>query len=601
MNDPYAPIGVLLYVGPTGVGKTELAKELSKTIFGNEQSLIRLNMSEYAEDGSVFRLIGSPRGYEGYKEGGELTEQLKKNPYAIVLLDEIEKASPSILKLFLQLFDEGFICDSQGTWIDCRNMLFILTSNLEGSRILTMHDLGHSDLEILDSIQPALMQTLSSKLYGRLTPILFRGLKENVMEGLIKKMLSQTTDELFNKTRIIINFDSSIICFLKKNGFDYQLGARPFKLLIKQTVLVAITDALKQRYIQKQDQVLMGFSDNHFTIQHPKKKESFTWRWNNDKEGITPPFKLDDLLHLEHKLQQKILGQPYAIKITVASLMRYAAGLANQKSPIGAFLYVGPTGVGKTQLAKELAIELMGSESHLIRLDMSEYSESHSMTRLIGSPPGYVNHEEGGQLTEALKRHPYAIVLLDEIEKAHPLVLKTFLQVFDEGRLSDSKGTFIDCRNVIFIATTNLGAAKILDLYQKGISEQEILGSIRSDIAHHISPELYNRLEVAPFMGLSTKLLDQLIENMLQSIQYELYINKKIEVKFTSSIFNFLRIRGYDYELGARPLKRVIQQTIMTAIAKEMIEGHLRSGDCIEVAYRNDEVLILKKMKENFR
>lgn len=200
-----------------------------------------------------------------------------------------------------------------------------------------------------------------------------------------------------------------------------------------------------------------------------------------------------------------------------------------------------------------------------------------------------------------MKRHPYAIVLLDEIEKAHPLVLKTFLQVFDEGRLSDSKGTFIDCRNVIFIATTNLGSAKILDLHFKGKSEQEILGEIRSDIAHHISPELYNRLEVAPFMGLSTTLLDHLIQNMLEGIQHELLINKKIEVQFAPTIVNFLRTHGYDYELGARPLKRLIQQMIMTAIAKEIIEGNLQSGDKIEVVYRNGEVVILKKMKETSR
>lgn len=597
LNDLYAPIASLLYMGPSGVGKTQLAKELARALLGNEQNLIRLNMAEYADKHTLSRLIGAPQGYLDHEKGGQLTEALKKNPYAIVLLDEIEKADPVVQKVFLQLFDEGFITDSAGKVIDCRNMLFILTTNLEGQKILTMHDLGHGDQEILSAVEPALMTSLSPELYNRLETVIFRGLKVDVLDKLTYQLLLQATEELYTKRQISIDFDQSVIEFVKNRSSNYQLGARPFKHLIKQTVMTAITDAIKQRYLKKGDQAGICFQESHLIIHKSEEEQPFTWYWKEEKQEIKPPFKLGDLLNLENKLQQKVLGQPYAIQMTVAALMRYSAGLLNKKSPIGSFLYVGPTGVGKTQLAKELAVELMGSEQHLIRLDMSEYSEQHSISRLIGSPPGYINHEEGGQLTEALKKHPYAIVLLDEIEKAHPIVLKTFLQVFDEGRLSDTKGVVIDCRNVIFIATTNLASATILNMHQQGYQEEEILEFIQNDITKFLSPELYNRLEVALFRGLSPELLDQLIYNMLKEVQDDLYAKKGIEIQFDSSLIDFLKIHGYDYELGARPLKRLIQQTVMTSLAKAIIAGTIQSGDVVMLSY-SDGQLIMEKPKQ---
>lgn len=598
LHDRNAPIASLLFVGPTGVGKTQLAKELARILLGSEQQLLRLNMSEYSDYGSVYRLIGTPPGYVNHESGGQFTEALKRNPYAIVLLDEVEKAHPFVLKTFLQLFEEGFISDSKGKLVDCRNCLFILTTNLAGQRILTMHDLGHTDREILETIQPTLMNELSPELYNRLEPVIFRGLKENILDNLIHNMLLQATDELNEKKKIHVEFDASVIQFLKKKA-NYLLGARPIKQLIKQTVMTAITEALRDKYIKEGESVKITYSDSYFRIWNLEQPEPFIWKWvDEEHDGVQPPFKLTQLLDLSQKLQQRILGQPYAIETTVAALMRYAAGLGSSTSPIGTFLYVGPTGVGKTQLAKELAAELLGSESHLIRLDMSEYSEAHSTSRLIGSPPGYVNHDEGGQLTEALKQHPYAIVLLDEIEKAHPNVLKTFLQVFDEGRLSDAQGTVIDCRNVIFILTTNLASKKILNLHAEGYFEEEIIQRIQQDITKFLSPELYNRLEVAPFMGLGKEQLEQLIRNMLKDVQKELYLKKKIQISFDSSIIDFLQVNGFDYELGARPLKRLIQQTIVTSIAKAILDGRIGVDDSIHISYAQDRVVIEKKEEE---
>lgn len=592
LNDPQGPIASLLYIGPTGVGKTQLARELGRILLGSEHNLLRFNMAEYSHESGTYALLGAPRGYYLHHLGGHLTEGLKQNPYAIVLLDEIDKAHPDVLKIFLQIFDEGFITDTFGNLIDCRNMLFILTTNLEAQKILTLHDLGRSDQEMLAEIRPNLMNRLSPELYNRLEPVIFRGFKENILDELILKLLSQATDEIKNKKDIHLEFDASIIEFLKTHAHEYQLGARPFKQLIKKTISTALTEAIIQNYLHNDDHVLVTCQESNFFIQNTNASAPFIWHWKNDKAGLQPPFKFEDLLNLETKLQQKVLGQPYPIKLTVAALMRYAAGLTNQTSPIGAFLYVGPTGVGKTQLAKELSIELLGGEEHLIRLDMSEYIEQHSITRLIGSPPGYVHHDEGGQLTEALKKNPYAIVLLDEIEKAHPAVLKLFLQIFDEGRVSDSKGEVIDCRNVIFIATTNLGAAKILKMHQAGYTEDEIMEVIHSDISQKISPELYNRLEAAPFMGLSPELLDQLVHGQLKKVQESLRKTKKIDVQFDASLIEFLKLRGYDYEYGARPLKRLIEQTVVTSIAKEIIAGTISSGDVIILSYDHEKVVI---------
>ncbi len=594
-HNPNAPIASLLYVGPTGVGKTQLAKELVKILFGSEEYLLRLNMSEFSQYNSVLRLIGSPPGYADHQAGGQFTELLKQHPYSIILLDEVEKAHPYVLKTFLQLFEEGFISDSKGHLIDCRNCLFILTTNLTGSKILTMHDLGHTDREILTVIQPTLIHDLSPELYNRLETVIFRGLKENILDDLIEHLLLDALAEITSRKNIQIKFDVSIVQFLKNKATNYLLGARPIKQLINQTVMTAIVDAFKENYFGENESIKLSYTDGCFVISGSAPKKPFEWKWNDEEQSNKQvPFKLQQVLQLGHQLKQRVLGQPYAIDMTVAALTRYAAGLGNSTAPIGAFLYVGPTGVGKTQLAKELTRELLGSENHLIRLDMSEYSEPHSISRLIGSPPGYINHDEGGQLTEALKKHPYAVVLLDEIEKAHPIVLKTFLQVFDEGRLSDAQGSVIDCRNVIFILTTNLTSQTILTMHAAGYQEEEILEVIQHDITKFLSPELYNRLEVAPFIGLSQEHFEQLIWNMLKEVQKELHLKKQITVEFDASLVAFLQVNGFDYELGARPLKRLIQQTVVTSIAKEIIAGHIQSGEFIKIFYYNGAIFIEK-------
>jgi ATP-dependent Clp protease ATP-binding subunit ClpA len=592
-----APIASLLYLGPSGVGKTQLAKELCIELLGSESHLIRLDMSEYSENLSMTSLIGSPFGLIDSEKGGILTEALKKHPYAVVLLDEVEKAHPSILKTFLQVFDEGKITDARGIGIDCRNVIFILTSNLGSQKILDMHKTAvFSNQEILEAIQTDVIKTLSSELYNRLEAVTFLGLGDDVLEQLILQMLNEVKREIQRSNQIQIEFDSTIVSFLKKNGFNYSLGARPLKRLIQNAIITTISNGIINNYLKSGDEVKISYNPHSIIMQNANRREPFMvdWQIPIDKDTKSP-FHLENLIGLEEKLNEKILGQPEAVKVTTSALMRYAAGIRSSNAPIATLLYLGPTGVGKTQLAKELCKELLGNESHLIHLNMSEYSEQYTITRLIGSPPSLGNHEEGGQLTEALKKHPYSIVLLDEIEKAHLNVLKVFLQVFDEGQITDAKGILIDCTNVIFILTSNLAYKNILEMHQTGnYSENEILDIIQTEVIETLTPELYNRLEPIAFMGLNESVLEKLIIKMLTDLKNDFEKKKNIRIDFDDTILEFLKQNGFNYMLGARPLKRLIQTFIITPVAKEIVKNTIRQGDSISLSVFDGKLFITK-------
>lgn len=304
------------------------------------------------------------------------------------------------------------------------------------------------------------------------------------------------------------------------------------------------------------------------------------------------------LLNLENILHESIIGQDEAVKKVSDAIVRSRAGIANPNRPIGSFLFLGPTGVGKTELAKTLAKTLFDDEKNMIRFDMSEYMEKFSITRLIGAPPGYVGYDEGGQLTEAIKRKPYSVILFDEIEKAHPDVFNLFLQILDDGRVTDSQGRLVDFKNTIIILTSNLGSQTILDSISKdGVITDETKKIINSALKNHFRPEFLNRLdEIIYFNALSKTEVYGIVKLLISSLRKRL-LQKGIDLKITKEAIDFIVEKGYDINFGARPLKRTIQNEIETMIAKKMISQEIQPDSEIKVVVNNEEDCLEIKSK----
>jgi len=592
------PIESLLFVGPTGVGKTQMAKEIAQISFNNQSNFIKLNMASYASDSGLYRLIGVPPGYINAHLGGEFTELLKvvlkHNPYAVILLDEVDRASTDVLNIFAEVFEEGTITDALGNKINCHHCLFILTTNLTDQKISTLHNLGHTSEEITKEISLALSNFFGASFYNRLKTVVFTPFKNDVLDSLVDKLLISSLQELEKNLDVKLSYQKSLVGYFVENADCYTFGARSLKESIHKILGEVLIEAFKNQSLSTQNSAILSYANGLIYLDNQTSKEVFEYSIPKKIGQLTPPFDFSHILELEAALQKNVIGQESAIQLTVAALKRYAAGFMQANAPIGAFLYIGPSGVGKTELAKELSRQLLGSDSHLIRLDMSEYGESSTVSKLIGSAPGYINHEEGGQFTEAIKKHPYAIVLLDEIEKAHSVVRKMFLQVFDEGNITDSKGEKIDCKNIIFICTTNLGSQNILDFTESGYSDEEILNMIRYEVINELSPELYNRLEPVLFKGLTLDLMDQLVEKQLLELQQEIKKLKNIDVEFDESLKFYLRLNGFDYELGARPLKRLIRQEIVTLLATAIIANEISPNQRILISHKTGVVGFVK-------
>lgn len=291
----------------------------------------------------------------------------------------------------------------------------------------------------------------------------------------------------------------------------------------------------------------------------------------------------EKLALMEEILQTRVIGQEKAISSIANAVRRARAGLKEQDRPIGSFIFMGPTGVGKTELAKSLAEFMFNDENAIIRIDMSEYMERHAVARLIGAPPGYVGHEEGGQLSEAVRRRPYSVILFDEIEKAHPDVFNVMLQILDDGRLTDSRGKTVDFKNTIIIMTSNVGSEKIQSKVEKAMDQEKWKEDIIETLSHHFRPEFLNRIDdIIIFEALTQDQIHKIVDIQLVQVQNRLE-DKKIKLDVTDKAKDWLGNKGYDPVYGARPLKRVIQSELLDALALLIIDGKVKEGDMVKV------------------
>jgi ATP-dependent Clp protease ATP-binding subunit ClpB len=290
------------------------------------------------------------------------------------------------------------------------------------------------------------------------------------------------------------------------------------------------------------------------------------------------------LVEMENRLRQRVIGQDAALERVANAIRRSRAGLSDPRRPIGSFIFLGPTGVGKTELARALAEFLFDDEHSMIRIDMSEYMEKHAVARLIGAPPGYVGYEEGGQLTEAVRRRPYSVVLFDEIEKAHPDVFNVLLQIMDDGRLTDGKGRTVDFRNTVIIMTSNLGAAY---LQGESLSTPEAFQRAREMVLNtvqaHFKPEFLNRVDdIIIFNPLGKEQLKRIVDLRLEDLR-RLLADRKISIELTDAAKELLFSEGYDVQYGARPLRRAIQRLIQDPLALKILDGEVLHGDHVVV------------------
>ena len=312
-------------------------------------------------------------------------------------------------------------------------------------------------------------------------------------------------------------------------------------------------------------------------------------RWTNIPITKLAQGEKEKVLNLEQNMKKRVKGQDNALKLVSEAIIRSRSGIKDENRPIGSFMFLGPTGVGKTEVARTLAYELFDDEKHMVRIDMSEYMESHSVARLIGAPPGYVGYDEGGQLTEKVRSNPYSIVLFDEIEKAHRDVLNILLQILDDGRITDGHGRTVDFKNTIIIMTSNIGSEYVLD----GKIDEDI---INNELKNHFRPEFLNRIdEIIVFNALTSDVIYEILDKLIEDLNVRLS-GQKISINLTKDAKDLIVKNGYDHNYGARPLKRYLSKSLETLIAKSLISGTICSGDKLDVVVENDKLAIKRNV-----
>ena len=370
---------------------------------------------------------------------------------------------------------------------------------------------------------------------------------------------------------------------LEKARFDLEQAENSYDLnraaILKHGEIPKLEGELKELNHQNENKILSNVVDSDSIA-------TVISKWTNIPIAKLLSSEKEKLLNLEENMKKRVIGQDEALKLVSEAILKSRSGIKDPNRPIGSFLFLGPTGVGKTEIAKTLAYELFDDEKHMIRIDMSEYMEKFSTSRLIGSPPGYVGYEEGGELTEAVRRNPYSIVLFDEVEKAHPDVLNLLLQILDDGRITDSNGRTVDFKNTIIIMTSNLGSEYILDG-----NTDKVIPSLRE----FFRPEFINRLdEIIVFKPLDKDSISKILDKILSEIEKRL-VDLNIHLKLTDKARNQFIETGFDINYGARPLKRLVSRIVETYLAKLIISDKIKYGDTIIIDYDKDYIFKIDK------
>ena len=383
----------------------------------------------------------------------------------------------------------------------------------------------------------------------------------------INNKINKKKEEIESKKRELENAE---------DNYDLERAA-----VLKHGVLPTFEKELESLYELNKNEILSDTIDEESIAKIISK-------WTNIPVSKLVGEEKDRLLNLEENMKKRVMGQDDAIKLVANSIIRARSGIKDPNRPIGSFIFLGPTGVGKTEIARTLAYELFDDEKHMIRIDMSEYMEAHSVAKLIGSPPGYVGYDDGGQLTEKVRRNPYSIVLFDEIEKAHKDVFNILLQILDDGRITDSQGRVVDFKNTIIIMTSNLGSEFIIE----NTNNKEEL--VMNELKNTFKPEFLNRIdEIIIFNALKKEVVRKILDKIISDINVRLS-DKKLTVTLTSDAKDFVINNSYDENFGARPIKRYVSKNIETLIAKAIINEDVKYGDSIVIDYQNDDLIIKK-------
>ncbi len=602
-------------IGDPGVGKTAIAEGLAEKI-------VSCNIPELLKGKRVVTLDLSSM-IAGSKYRGEFEERLKK------VMEEIRKSGNVIL--FIDEIHTIIGAGAAEGAIDASN---ILKPALARGEIQCIGATTIDEYRKYIEKDAALERRFQPIIVGEPTKeeavLILKGLRDKYEAHHRVKII----DEAINAA---VNLSDRYITdrYLPDKAIDLidEAAAKVrIQNLIAPPDLKNLEEELEKATKQKEDSITVQDFEKAAKLRDKEKElknklEGLKTNWKTKKEVSTltvgesqiasvvsqwtniPVEKLTEresqrLLKLEEILHQRVVGQDEAVKSISKAVRRARVGLKDPKRPIGSFIFLGPTGVGKTELSKALAEAMFGDENNMIRIDMSEYMEKHTVSRLIGSPPGYVGYEEGGQLTEKVRRNPYSVVLFDEIEKAHPEVFNILLQILEDGRLTDGKGKTINFKNTIIIMTSNVGAATIRKQKSMGFTSakgdekesqyEKMKDNIMEELKNSFRPEFLNRIDdIIVFHKLEKEDLRQIVKLMLKDVSTRLK-DQEIEIGFTDKAQELLTKEGFDLTYGARPLRRAITKTVEDKLSEEMLRGNVKKGDKVEVVVEKGELLFNK-------